>query len=194
MSPATHLGLAQLEQEAAHVLQSSSEFLELIRMLTSVAHDPKGSNQSSPIDTAGFLQLASMTIRLTEMHHWLYSSIYRCLQRGDIDTMMGQEHTIHDGDQSPARLPPLSIAGVELTPSPHFRLQMLLHTGVHYLDRIQRAQGGLKALASDGTTGISPNMALQIHMLITEDQKGPMANTRLLLSELQWKFGLKMTF
>lgn len=63
MSCMAHLGPAQLQQEAAHVRESSSGFLELIQMLASVAHKCKGSQQqSSPINTAVFLQLTSMSM------------------------------------------------------------------------------------------------------------------------------------
>jgi hypothetical protein len=202
------LGPAKLEQEAAHVLESSSEFLELIQVLASVAepqnpshlpntswfsydcaerHRCRGSQESSPFNTAVSLQLTSISMRLVEMHHWLYSSIYRCLQK-DPDAM--KQGTAGNGDKSPAQPLLFSIAGVGLTPSPHFRLQMLLHTGVHYLGRIQKTLSGLEALRFDATSGGSPGLPLQTRMLMSEDQKGRMAKIRSILAKLKEDFGI----
>ncbi|RYO87178.1 hypothetical protein DL766_003984 [Monosporascus sp. MC13-8B] len=157
MRSAAYLGPAQLEKEAAHVLQNSLEFLELVQMLETVAYECKGSHHPPPVGTAVFLQLSSMSMRLTEMHHWLYSSIYHCLQRREADL------TAHDsaaGDGEECLL--FSIAGVELIPSPNLRLQMLLQTAVHYLNRIQKSRGRLEALATAAVLMLANSMELAI--------------------------------
>ncbi|RYP90653.1 hypothetical protein DL770_003191 [Monosporascus sp. CRB-9-2] len=203
-----HLGPARLEQEAAHVLESSSKFLELIQVLASVAepqnsshlpniswfpydcpqrHRCRGSQESSPFNTAVFLQLTSISMRLIEMHHWLYSSIYRCLQQ-DPDTM--KQDTAGNGDKSPAQPLLFSIAGVRLTPSPHFRLQMLLHTAVHYLGSFQKTLNELEALRFGAASEGSRGLPLPTRMLISEDQKGRMAKIRSVLAKLKEDFGI----
>ncbi len=129
-------------------------------------------------------------MRLTEMHYWLYSTISRCLEQEDADVM--EKDITASGDNKFTAKPLLfCIAGVELAPSPHFRLQMLLLVGVHYLGRMQKGLGGLEAHAFDGTSSEGPpDLALQTHMLTIEYQKGCMAKIRLVLYKLKDAFGM----
>lgn len=199
-----HLGPAKLEQEAAHVLESSSKFLELIQVLGNVGELPNSSHlpdssrfpndsterdrsrgpqdSSSSFTTAVFLQLISISMRLIEMHNWLYSSIHRCLQQ-DPDTM-NQE----TAGEPPAQPLLFAIAGVRLTPTAHFRLQLLLHTGVYYLGRIQKMLGEMEA-----SSEVSPELPLQTRMLIGGEQKSRMAKILLVLARLKEEFGIYTT-
>ncbi|KAG9231686.1 hypothetical protein BJ875DRAFT_468819 [Amylocarpus encephaloides] len=203
--------LSKLEQEAAHVLENSSIFLELIQIPASLAKshevsdiqnsswqkDPlqefhegcKGSQESSS-DTAVVLQLISISMRLTELHHCLFSTIYRYLQQ-DPDLM--QLGTAGGGDKSPARALAISIAGVELVLHPHFQLRMLLYTCVHYLTRIQRSLSELEALVSDGISQRPPNFGRQTRMLIRADQQTRMAKIRVALGRLKDDFGINIS-
>jgi hypothetical protein len=183
-----HLDPTKLEQEAAHVLESSSEFLELLQGLARVTHGFRGSQQPQTISTAVCLQLTSISMRMTEMHHWLYSSIHHCLQQGDSE-MMEENGTGDDGSKPPAEPLLFSIAGVKLSPPPQFRLQMLLHTGVHYLHRIQKK---LEVLGFDGAPEGSPALPLQTHMLIIEDQRSRMAMIQLVFDKLKEDFGINI--
>lgn len=198
-----HLGPTELEQEAAHVLESSSKFLELIQVLGNVAELPNSSHlpdsfscpnhcterdrsretqDSSTVTTAVFLQVISISIRLIEMHNWLYSSIHRCLQQ---DSDPANQET---AGGPPAQPLLFAIAGVRLTPTAHFRLQLLLHTGVYYLGRIQKILGEMEA-----SSEVSPALPLQTRMLISGEQKSRMAKIRLVLAELKEKFGIHTT-
>ena len=48
---------------------------------------------------------------------------------------------------------------MELAPYPHFRLRMLLRTGVHYLSRIQKNTDMLTVLVFDGTSEGFPGLS-----------------------------------
>ena len=165
-------------------------------MLASGTSTSQTLQRTSPINTAIFLQLTSVSTRLTEMHYWLYSSIRDCLLHEDKnseDILAGRDHStvpLHGGggggEISSSANPGLlfSIAGVELAPSLRFRLQMLLHTGLHYLNRIQTSWGGLEAVAVDSSSG----MPLQTHMLIMEDRRSRMADIHVVLDKLKASF------
>ncbi|KAK7225153.1 hypothetical protein V2G26_013156 [Clonostachys chloroleuca] len=184
MNSLSPLSPAHLEQEAAHVLQCSAEFLNLVTSLINAEKRWKSSQQSSTINTAVFLQLTSICIRLTEMHYWLYSSIYCYLCTNTPPVAVRDE-----GDKILTKLLSFSVAGVDLTPScPHFRLQMLLHTGVHYLDRIQKSRESLKSFTLDGASEQLPGLALQMHMLITEDQRSNIGNVYTVINKLKQRF------
>lgn len=175
---------AQLEKEAAYVLQSSLEFLELVQMLETVAHQCKGSHNPSPISTVVSLQLSSMSMRLTEIHHWLYSSIYNSFQRRDAD-LTAHDNATGDGEECLL----FSTAGVELIPS-NFRLQMLLQPAVHYLNRIQESRICLGALVVDDTSQgqESPGLVLHMDKLINEDQKTCTSKIQAVLDNLKNRF------
>lgn len=201
-----HSDPATLEQEAAHVLESSAKFLELIHAFADVAEPPfpphlpntswmsydcaenhhtgKGPKESSSLNTAVFLQLTSISMRLIELHHWIYSSIYRCFQR-DPDT-------VNTDTAGNCERPPLlfAIAGVRLTPTPFFRLQMLVHAGVYHLGRIQKTLSELEAFRFERTLEESPSLPAQTGMLINEDRVLRMAKIRSVLAKLEEEFGI----
>lgn len=184
-----HLSPEKLEQEAAHVLKSSSKFLEIIQVLASVAdterHRRRGPQEPSPFNASIFLQLTSISIRLIEMHTWLYTSIYRCLQQ-EPDTV-SQEAA---GEPPSAPQLGFTIAGVRLAPTAHFRLLLILHTGIYYLSRIQKVLGEVEALRVESASEVSPALPLQTRMLISGDQKGRMAKIRSVLAKLKEEFGI----
>ena len=194
------VGSLQVEQTAAHVLESSAIFLDLVNsfqrsgrrdnktqgasrhrqlqrgntqsLLAVAGLDSHGSHESgnrdngmdnnssnnhdscvedgeevaaavlaAPFtpDVATVLQLVVFSMRLTELHHDLYSAIYRYLQ---------DEHLQHTAEETNASfslsnaagplfplLASLTIAGVVLTPHPRFQLELVLQAGAHYLGR-----------------------------------------------------------
>ncbi|KAI3543681.1 hypothetical protein CABS01_14440 [Colletotrichum abscissum] len=182
MRSTAYLGPSQLGTEAAHILQSSSEFLELVQKLELAALDCKGPEHPPPIGTAVYLQVCAMSIRLIEMHYWLYSSIYHCLQRRDAN-FTAQDGVMSDAENGLF----ISIAGVELIPSPNLRLQMLLQTAVHYLNRVQKARGGLEAIAADAATdGLgSPSLASGLDKLVSIDERRTMVKIQAVLDKLK---------
>ena len=92
-------------------------------------------------DMATVLQLVVFSMRLTELHHELYSAVYRYLQRHDsIQHTMSETNTSFPACAKDAgSLPPLSVslsvAGVALAPHPRFQLELMLQAGAHYLGR-----------------------------------------------------------
>lgn len=212
----SYLNTSKLEQEAAYVLESSSMFLELVQIPTSSGKSQGPSHirsasgkegllqelhrdcanrhgckhKSSAFDTAVVLQLISISMRLTELHHWFYSTIHRYLQQNP-DWM--KQATAGSGSRSPACSLSFSVAGVELAPHPHFRLQMLLYTGFHYLTRIQKTLSELEALGSDATSQRTPSLARHTRLLISEDQQTRMAKIRLVLAKLKDDFGVHIS-
>ena len=171
----------QLELDAAHVLQSSLEFLELVELPASAARTAKGLQQPSPVDTAIFLQLSSLSMRLTEMHYLLYSSIHCFLQQG------GAEPSDKDNmvPRSTMELPLFSIAGVKLAPSPQLRLELILHTAVHHLRCIQGSLKGLEALES-----VSTGLSMHAHGIISQDQTACLSKIRLVLGKIKHEGGI----
>lgn len=148
------------------------------------------SQSHSPFawDTSILLQLISLSMRMAELHYWLYTSIYRYLQQ---DPNMLKEDTAGGCGRKSAALPlSFSIAGVELAPHPHFQLHILLQTGTHYLSRIQKTLSELEGLGSDGTSLRLPSVALPMRMLISEDQETRMAKIWLVLAKLKDEFGI----
>ncbi|KAK4244347.1 hypothetical protein C7999DRAFT_35313 [Corynascus novoguineensis] len=153
-------------------------------------------------DMATVLQLVVFSMRLTELHHELYSAVYRYLQRYD-----SVQHTVNETNTSfPAcaeaagSLPPLSVslsvAGVALAPHPRFQLELMLQAGAHYLGRIQEAVNGLKALRPDVSGPVqlvsqrSVSGALLVRMLMMQDQQGRMSAIREVLAKLRDEFGI----
>ena len=124
---------------------------------------------------------------MTELHHGLYTIVYRYLQH---DPDLTTRDTAGGGKACPAQPLSFYIAGVELAPHPHFQLQILLQTGTHYLRRIHKTLSGLEALGSDGTAPRSPSVALRMRMLISEDQQTRMAKIWLALAKLRDEFGI----
>jgi hypothetical protein len=214
----SYLNPSRLEQEAAYVLESSSIFLELVQIPTSSRksqgpsnirncsweegllqelhndcadrHRCKRSRESSAFDTAVVLQLISISMRLTELHHWFYSTVHRYLQQNP-DWM--RQTTDGVSDRPPACSLSFSVAGVDLAPHPHFQLQMLLYTGFHYLTRIQKTLSELEALGSDDTSQRPLELARHTRMLVSEDRQTRMAQIRLVLAKLKDDFGVSIS-
>ncbi|KAI0133745.1 hypothetical protein BJ170DRAFT_715891 [Xylariales sp. AK1849] len=185
-----YTGLSELLQEVAHVLESSSKLLELIKQVLSNAPTCRATQQQSlPFDRAVFLQLTSMGMRLTEMHIWLYSSIHHCVQQQDGEMVAQDDNAKEAANAQPNDLL-FSIAGVELEPSPRFWLHIVLQAGVHYLARIQKSLDTLEAFAFDGESEGPSRLAVQTQMLISEDRRGRTARIRSLLDILNKKFGM----
>lgn len=174
----------QLELDAAHVLQSSLEFLELVELPASAARTAKGLQQPSPVDTAIFLQLSSLSMRLTEMHYLLYSSIHCCLQQGGFESS-DKDNMVPRSTMEP---PLFSIAGVKLAQSPLLRLELILHTAVHHLRCIQGSLKGLEALES-----VSTGLSMHAHGLISQDQTACLSKIRLVLGKIKHERGIDIT-
>ena len=96
-------------------------------------------------DMATVLQLVVFSMRLTELHHDLYSAIYRYLQQHEhVRNMTDATNVTSSFSPSTAArslfpIPVfLTIAGVALAPHPRFQLELVLQAGAHYLERSKR--------------------------------------------------------
>ncbi|KAI1842499.1 hypothetical protein JX266_011253 [Neoarthrinium moseri] len=191
LSFGSYTGLSKLGKEAAHVLESSSKLLELIQqVMEAPAHTPP--QQSVPFDRAVFLQLTSMSMGLTDMHIWLYTSIHRYVQQQDVEVIRQTNKAGEAANTHPNHLL-FSIAGVTLEPSPYFWLRIVLETGIHFLGRVQESLDALEIFAFDVESGGSPTCAVQTHMLIVEDRRDRMARIQLVLDKLNEKFGMSVS-
>lgn len=203
----------QLEQAAKHVLQSSAMFLDLLQFPSS-STDKSISHSSEPAppllpDMVARLQLLVSYMRLTELHHGLYSAVYNHLQHQKTGgtSASGAE----PAPERPAQFA-LSVAGVSLTAirgHPRFQLQLLLQTSAHYLGCIQdeldlptplRVSGlfhrnmSFKSAKSDkasllGQRG-SAEAALLVHTLMMHDQEPKLQRISDVLDKLRRDFGI----
>jgi hypothetical protein len=146
-------------------------------------------------DVATRLQLLVSYMRLTELHHSLYTAVYSYLRHSTNTTPskpgQGERHD---------PLLALSLAGIALTPHPRFQLQLLLQTSTHYLACIQEALSlpeplrlrlGFGSLACDGASGQeSAESAMLVHTLVMHDQENRLRGISEVLGRLKDEFNL----
>jgi hypothetical protein len=191
----TPLSPEKLERGAARVLESSSRFLDLVEVFAGAAKSQDSShipdtialtNSSPECLTIVVLQLFSISMRLIEMHHWLYSSINICLQQRLNTTQQG---IAGHGDDSELQPLQISIAGVELTmPLPSWS-RVLLTSGVYKLDCIQAALGVLKELSFVATVEGPTLLPIQTREELVEDQMAQMAKVHSAIAKLKASVG-----
>ncbi|KAK4180910.1 hypothetical protein QBC36DRAFT_318991 [Triangularia setosa] len=182
----------QLEHAATHILSSSTAFLELISY-------PSSTNTPTTPDMAARLQLLVSYMRLTELHCGLYAAVYGYLKHA----------TPNSGEKPPDF--GFGLAGVSLSPSPRFQLQVLLQTAAHYLCSIQEALGlpaplQLKGLRQPGSgdsvtekTNLlgppgSAETAMLVHTLMMHDQERRLQGMVDMLERLKSEFGIMVMF
>ncbi|KAK4203205.1 hypothetical protein QBC40DRAFT_275211 [Triangularia verruculosa] len=189
-SSSSRVSPEQLEHAATHILSSSTAFLELINY-------PSSGMLSSPTatpDMAARLQLLVSYMRLTELHYGLYAAVYGYLK-----------HTPPNTGEKPPDFG-LGLAGVSLSPSPRFQLQILLQTAAHYLCCIQEALGlpaplQLKGFRQSGLTSSpegtnllgqpgSAETAMLMHTLMMHDQESRLKSMMDILERLKTEFGI----
>ncbi|KAK3902480.1 hypothetical protein C8A05DRAFT_33825 [Staphylotrichum tortipilum] len=155
-------------------------------------------------DMATVLQLVVFSMRLTELHHDLYFAIYRYLQQHEharnLTDATNRTSSFSPNTAAGSLFPipvSLTIAGVPLAPHPRFQLELVLQAGAHYLERIQDALSGLKALRPDvsGPLRMIPQQrsvsgALLVRLLMMQDQQGRMGAIREVLSKLREEFSI----
>ncbi|KAM7212108.1 hypothetical protein V8F06_012508 [Rhypophila decipiens] len=214
----------QLEQAAKHVLQSSALFLDLLQFPSSLADKPTPdpSEPAPPpvlLDMAARLQLLVSYMRLTELHHGLYSAVYNHLQHQQQRQQAGsaQSNAEPAAAERPAEFS-LSVAGVSLTAirgHPRFQLQLLLQTSAHYLGCIQeeldlptplRVNGLFHQKMSPTSTGKpsakasllgqrgSAEAALLVHTLMMHDQEPKLQRINEVLDNLRKDFGIVVIY
>lgn len=155
-------------------------------------------------DTAAVLHLLAFAMRLSEMHHNLFATVYRYMQQQNPN---GLEH--RDGKINNTTRPvdfalssPLSvrfsIAGVAFAPQPCFQRQLLLQACAHYLSNIQKAICGIEVLGSHRDASASTQIldegslseAALVRSLAMQHQQKQMEKVREVLAKIRQDFDI----
>lgn len=159
-------------------------------------------------DSAAVLHLLAFSMRLSEMHHNLFVTIYKYMQQQRRNGLSPRDESINNTARNlnPALSSPLSvrfsIAGIVFAPQPCFQLQLLLQAGAHYLSNIQEAICGLEVLESHGDASErlqimnqgSVSEAALIRALTMQHQQKQMDGVREVLAKLRQEFGINVHF
>lgn len=140
----SHASTDHFEQLTADVLDSSVAFLDILKAFQK-AVVKTAQNFTGPFtseddsasfvpDTATTLQILTAYIRLTQLHHALYTHIQLLLSSSTSATNCP---TIMPKLPLPAVFPSLSIGGIKLSAYPRFQFKFLLQICVHHLGEME---------------------------------------------------------